>query len=50
MVARVTGRQTAGQVTFEDVAEVARQRLVERKQEQALVAELRNQVPVRLLL
>ena len=50
VVARVTGRQTAGQVTFEDVAEVARQRLVERKQEQALVAELRNQVPVRLLL
>ncbi|HET6764640.1 MAG TPA: peptidylprolyl isomerase [Longimicrobiaceae bacterium] len=50
VVARVTARQEAGQVEFADVAELARTRLVERRQEAMLVAELRNEVPVSLLL
>jgi peptidyl-prolyl cis-trans isomerase SurA len=50
VVAKVTGRQEAGSVTFEDVADLARQRITERKQEQQLVAELRRDVAVQILL
>jgi peptidyl-prolyl cis-trans isomerase SurA len=50
VVAKVTARQEAGTVEYADVAELARQRLVERKQEQMLVRELRNEVPVTVLL
>ncbi|MDB4949972.1 MAG: SurA protein [Gemmatimonadetes bacterium] len=50
VVAKVTGRQEAGTLTFEDVADVARQRITERKQEAQLVEELRRDVAVTILL
>lgn len=50
VVARLTERQDAGSYTFEDVAEQARARVREQKQLQQLVAELRRDIHVAVML
>lgn len=50
VVARVTDRQDAGAFTYEDVAEQARARVREQKQMQQLVAELRRDIHVAVVL
>lgn len=50
VVARVTDRQDAGAYTYEDIAEQARARVREQKQMEMLVAELRRDIHVAVLL